>query len=167
MKRIIWILFLVIALIFLISGCNIPKKSDTQQSSNSEVASKLLKDKGYSIVSSDGRVGEYVLKKELLLKLPYQQYWGVQNIEASDFINKSIETYKFIVRNHPLDNYKDNKNKQTRIWIMVCEGKAIGGYSLPDLDLIGWVYSLEGKTCEEVSGLNFRDWSKKWTEKYK
>jgi len=45
---------------------------------------------------------------------------------------------------------------------MVCENKAIGGYSLPDEDLIGGVYSLEGKTLEEVTGLNYQDWLKKW-----
>jgi hypothetical protein len=130
-------------------------------------ASSFLKDKGYSIVSSDGKVEEYVLKKEHLMKLPYSQIWGVQQIDANDYLNKTIESFKFTVRNHPLDNLKGNNDKQTTVWVLVCENKAIGGTSLPDEDLVGGVYSLEGKTLEEVTGLNYQDWSREWTNKYK
>jgi hypothetical protein len=126
-----------------------------------------LKDKGYSIVLSDGKVGEYVLKKEFLMKLPYSQIWGVQQIDANDYLNKTIESFKFTVRNHPLDNLEGNNDKQTIVWVMVCENKAIGGTSLPDEDVVGGVYSLEGKTLEEVTGLNYQDWSREWTNKYK
>jgi hypothetical protein len=130
-------------------------------------ASSFLKDKGYSIVSSDGKVEEYVLKKEHLMKLPYSQIWGVQQIDANDYLNKTIESFKFTVRNHPLDNLEGNNDKQTTVRVLVCENKAIGGTSLPDEDLVGGVYSLEGKTLEEVTGLNYQDWSREWTNKYK
>jgi len=114
MKRKIYVICLTLIFLLIITGCNNTKKPNTQQSSNnSEVALRFLKDKGYDIVSYNGKVTEYVLKKEYLLKLSYLQYWGVQNIEASDYFNKTIETYKFIVKNHPLDNDKTNKDKQT------------------------------------------------------
>lgn len=168
LKRLTFLIYFIVFIPLMITGCSISNKAGTQQeSSSSEKALSYLKDKGYSIVSNDGKVGEYVLTKETLLKIPYRQYWGVQSIDAKDYLNKTIETYKFTVKNHPLDNYKGNENKQTRILVMVCENKVIGGYSLPDVDLVGGVYSIEGKTAEEVTGLNYQDWLKQWTEKYK
>jgi len=153
MKKLIPILLFMI---LLASGCkntgtnDQTKNNDLSKATNevgmtAEMASKYLEDKGYTIISNDGKVGEdYILTKELLTQNFYEQDWSVQNVKASDYFNKTIQTYKFIVKNHPLDNYKCNINKQTRIWVMVCENKIIGGYSLPDLDLIGGVYPLDG-----------------------
>jgi len=142
---------LILFIAILSYGCsNTGQKNDVSNTpsnveTTAEMASTYLKEKGYTIISIDGKVGEdYILTKELLTKLPYQQYWEVQTIKASDYLDKNIQTYKFIVKNHPLDNFKDNEKKQTVLWVMVCENKVIGGYSLPDVDLIGGVYPLNG-----------------------
>jgi hypothetical protein len=50
---------------------------------------------------------------------------------------------------------------------MLSEGKVIGGYSFPNIDgLAGSVYSLDGKTLEEVTGITFKEWSDNWKKKY-
>ena len=151
------IMTLMLSIVLLFCGCKNTgsnteiKNTDISKATNGvevaeEMCSKYLKDKGYTIISNDGKVGEdYVLTKELLDKLPYNQYWEVQTVKASDYINKTIQTYKFVVKNHPLDNYKDNVKKQTLIWVMVCENKVVGGYSLPDLAVTGGVYPIDGK----------------------
>lgn len=67
---------------------------------------------GYLIISNEGIVSEYLLDKKLLTDMPYMQYWSVQSVDPVDYIGKEITTSKFIVKNHPLDNEKDNtKNK--------------------------------------------------------
>lgn len=168
MKRLPYFICFIIAIHLVITGCSISNKTDIQQVSSSEEALEFLKDKGYIIISYDGKVSEYVLKKEDLLDLPHQQYWGVQNIDAKDYLGQTLEIYKFTIKNHTLDNYEGNKDKQTIVWVMMCENKVIGGYSHPDVKrLRGGVYSLDGKTLEEVTGLSYQDWLEQWTEKYK
>lgn len=170
MKKLFFNLIIVIASLMIFSSCsscNGIKTDNIKNNSNEKLAITFLKSKGYNLVSKDGEVSKYVLKKNYLLKLPYQQYWGVQKINPDKYINKTIETYKFIINNHPLDNYKNNKNKQTIAWIMICDNKVIGGYSLPDVEnFSGGAYSLDGKTIEETTGLSFQNWLKQWTKKY-
>jgi hypothetical protein len=48
----------------------------------------------------------------------------------------------------------------------LAEGKVIGGYSFPNKEMVGWYFSLDGKTLDEVTGLSFKEWSEKWKQKY-
>ncbi|MDR3682070.1 MAG: hypothetical protein P4L41_19015 [Flavipsychrobacter sp.] len=83
------------------------------------------------------------------------------------YFGKEITVYEFTVKNHPLEKiFKDSKG--TNVFIMLSEGKVIGGYSFPNADelLVGSVYSLDGKTLEEVTGLNYLQWSENWKNKY-
>ncbi len=96
----------------------------------------------------------------------YNWIWGLQTLEPQDYFGKTIDVYSYIANNHKLDGYGDIG--ETQLWLLICEGKIIGGYSFPDNSeqLYGGVYSLEGITLEEVSGITFQEWSKKWMEKY-
>ena len=61
-------------------------------------------------------------------------------------IEKEISLYGFKVKNHPLE--KIYNVDTTNIFIMICDGKVIGGYSVPNGHFDGGVYSLDGKTLE-------------------
>lgn len=97
--------------------------------------------------------------------IPYQQAWGVQTVEPNKYFGKEITIYGFTVKNHPLETIYE-ESKGTNIYIMLSEGKVIGGYSYPNADIDGAYYSMDGKTLEEVTGLNFQQWSKAWKMKY-
>lgn len=169
MRNIIYLSCFVVIVFAMFYGQNVLFESPRQADNNSIKASRYLEDKGYRIISSNSLVSENVLLKEDLLKLPFNKYWGLQSVNPSDYLYKTIQTYSFIVKDHPLDNYKGNKDKQTAIWVMVCGNEIIGGYSSPvtEEDLYGGVYSLEGKTLEEATGLSYQEWQRQWSETYR
>lgn len=161
MKKVI---FAVITMfIILLTGC---AKSATGDEKKAE---DYVKAKGYRITSRDGQVHKYTLEKSRLYKgtktIPYQQIWGVQNVEPDKYFGKEIIIYGFTVKNHPLEKIP-KQSKDTRLYIMLSEGEVIGGYSYPNADVSGSFYSLDGKTLEEVTGLTFKEWQESWKKKY-
>lgn len=129
------------------------------------LATKYLDSKKYNILSYNGQVDDYLLKKDMLLTMPYVMYWSVQSTDAVNYIGKEIKVYKFTVNNHVLDNAKGNENKSTFVYVMICDNKVIGGYAFPNYSetMIGdWPYSLDGKTLEEETGMSYPDWLDGW-----
>ncbi|WP_454192454.1 hypothetical protein [Paenibacillus sp. Marseille-Q7038] len=157
-------LTLLIVLIFLTTGCS----NHTIQKVDSP-AGEFLTKQGYEIIRQEDKVYARRLQREDLTQLPHQMYWSVQSVEAASYIGKMIFTSQFYVKNHPLDQAPDNPKGQTIVYIMQTENEVIGGYSLPDSDVPvdGWVYSLDGRTLEEFSGLNYGTWKREWDKKYK
>ena len=127
---------------------------------NETMVINYLKDKGYNIVENYGKVTEYVLTKERLIR-DAKTVWAVQTINADDYLGKIIKIYGCEVTNHPV-----SKNDSVDVLVMVFENRIIGGYSERTYST-GWNYSLEGKTPEEVTGMNLNDWMKQWDAKYK
>ncbi|WP_028553036.1 hypothetical protein [Paenibacillus sp. UNC451MF] len=130
-------------------------------------ASQFVKSHGYAVTESSGPVHTYELNKSKLYgspeATPYMQMWAVQASEPDRYFGQQLTIYRFTVKNHPLEPiYK----KRTHVYIMMSEGKVIGGYSFPDADLAGAVYSLDGRTLEEVTGMSYADWLEKWKRKY-
>lgn len=138
------------------------------------LANKYISNKNYNILSYDGEVDDYTLNKEMLssetYNLPYIMEWSVQSVDPMDYIGKEIKVYKFTVNNHILDNVELNENKSTFVYVVICADKVIGGYSIPNYSemVVGdGVYSIDGKTLEEVTGMSFPDWSYNWEKKFK
>jgi hypothetical protein len=138
------------------------------------LANKYISNKNYNVLSYDGEVDDYTLNKEMLssetYNLPYIMEWSVQSVDPMDYIGKEIKVYKFTVNNHILDNVGLNENKSTFVYVMVYDDKVIGGYSIPNYSemVVGdGVYSIDGKTLEEVTGMSFLDWSDNWQKKFK
>ena len=57
--------------------------------------------------------------------------------------------------------------------IMVCENKIIGGYSNSDYEGVhlsfipaGGIYSLEGKTFEDIKNIDFNTWRNNFIKEY-
>ena len=155
-------LLLVGVVLLFMNGCSTNKNI----SNDTNTADKYILGKGYSIISFEGEIEKYTLTKDKLLKAPYDNIWGVQNVAPDQYLNKEIIVDEFVVKNHPLDNDKNNDNKKTKLYIMLSENKVIGGYSIPDNDSVGGYYSLEGKSLEEATGLNYKDWNENWKKKY-
>ncbi|BBK76725.1 DUF4362 domain-containing protein [Clostridium butyricum] len=133
-----------------------------------KIASDYIKIKGYNIINSKGQVDSYILNKDMLYGSIesdlYSDIWAEQNVEPDVYFGKEISVYGFKVKNHPLE--KIYNVDTTNIFIMICDGKVIGGYSVPNGDFVGGVYSLDGKTLEEVTGLTYLKWCDIWKEKY-
>ncbi len=155
---------IIVAALAIVTGCG------NETISNEKIAEQYVEEQGYMVTSRSANVQTYVLVKSKLFgsedSMLYQQTWGVQKVEPDPYIGKEIAVYGFTVRNHPLETIY---NRETDIAVMVCEGKVIGGTSFPaqqDELLMGWPYSLDGQTLEEVTGLTYQEWSDKWKKKY-
>lgn len=154
---------LILALVMLIlDGCGRGISRDES------TAKQFTMAQGYKITSSKGEVFSYILDRKKLIgsteSIPYRQTWGVQKAQPDAFFGKRITIYGFTVSNHPLEQKVKSK---TNVYIMLCEGRVIGGYSFPDIaGLLGAPYSLNGLTLEEVTGLSYQEWLRHWEMKY-
>ncbi len=155
---------MIVTAIVIAAGCRNDVVSDER------TAEQYVEKQGYAIITRDDKVKKYVLDGSKLYgsedSVLYQQTWGVQKEEPDSYIGKEIAVYGFTVRNHPLEAIYQ---RETHIAVMMCEGKVIGGTSFPVQQgalLMGWPYSLDGKTLEEVTGLTYQEWSDRWEKKY-
>ena len=168
MKK-IFLIAISLIIVFLL-GCSQKLIDKNIPSDNEKVAEEFIKSKGYEIIEFKDKLAEYTLEKSKIVggieAIPYQQIWGVQQLEPDIYFGKEIETYEFIVKNHPLEKNDENVDNGVKLYIMISDNKVIGGYSYPNADVTGSFSSLEGKTIEEVTGLTFQEWLEKWENKY-
>ncbi|WP_194192227.1 hypothetical protein [Clostridium chrysemydis] len=138
-----FLLFLIGISMFLLVGCTERNVKPTSQDFNT--AKEYLETKGYNIVESSNKVYEYTLTKEKLKSMHEFMVWNVQREKAEEYLNKDISLYVFVVDNHILrSDFKVN----TKVCVMICEGKVIGGYSFPDNNSYSKIYSLDGSIKE-------------------
>lgn len=162
------LLAIIIGVALILAGCS------KTPAGNARIAEHLLKDKGYRMISYEGNVQKYELTKDKLLQMPFSIVWGLQKVDPSKYIGKMIYVEKFIVKNHPLDNWKSKSSMKskalgrTEVYVMVVDNKAIGGTSSPVLNerLTGGFWSLEGKTLEQIQVMSFSEWCDLWVRRY-
>lgn len=152
------VFIILVSFLLLITGC-----------SNSKIQNEekiYIKELGYKIVSYEGELDKYILNRNMLNSetenIPYQQIWSLQEIKLEDYLGKDIITKKYIVKNHPLKEICE----ETSLYLMFNEGNIIGGYSFPNNDSYGGLYSLKGETIEEATGLSYAEWQQSLKEKY-
>ena len=132
----------------VIENNNDSNSQDSSIYSENEInmAESYVKSQDYKIIKNIGGVSSYSLNKEMLYNsidsTINQQIWSVQKDDPDKYFGKQIKVYGFTVENHPLEKIF---NVSTNIYIMICDGKIIGGYSFPNDDIDGAVYSLDGK----------------------
>ena len=150
--------------------CNRIGNDDLIINNDIKTAEKDIRDRGYVVVKTEGEIDKYTLDKNKIYgeisTTPYQQIWGLQNIDALEYFGNEITVYKFIVKNHPLEKQYSNSKNGIELYYMLSDGVIIGGYSYPNSNIAGSFSSLEGKSIEEVTGLTFNEWEKAWREKY-
>lgn len=149
-KRFI-LLLAVFSLLLFATGC----KEDVRQELTGEarVAADYLEKRGYEILRYRTGGSRYTLTEEMLDKLPYQQIWAVQEVDAADYIGRELAEYGFIVGNHPLEEryamiYAE-RDYDTYVTVMIFDGEVIGGTSFPvgkgDEALMGAPFGLDGE----------------------
>lgn len=156
---------LSLAILFLLTGCfanETEKQLVVAQADEQTLAAQLVETYGYTLMEDRGLISTYTLEQGLLSETQYQEKWAVQTTEPDLYFGKVINTYCFTVDNHPLEK---EYHTDTEVCVMASDGKFIGGYSFMEKH-DGGVYSLEGKTLEEATGLSYPDWSAKWQKKY-
>lgn len=135
-----------------------------------KTAEDYVKSQGYNITARKGEIEKYTLEKSKLHgateTLPYQQMWAVQKVEPDKYFGKEITIYGFTVKNHPLQERDRNTKNGVNVYIMLSEGKVIGGYSYLNADVVGAYSSIDGNTLEEVTGLSYKQWCENWKQKY-
>ncbi|RHW38131.1 hypothetical protein D1B31_15250 [Neobacillus notoginsengisoli] len=144
---------------FLLTGCVLGTKLDA----NAKLAKEHLLKQGYSVTSYKGsRI--YKFERQDLVELPHKSIWTLQSVKPDEFIGKELVEERFIVKNHPVGKIYKSK---VMINVYIYDGEVIGGTSYPAVDgLVGWGYSLDGKTAEELRGNDFQKWSAEWNETY-
>ncbi|MGK7378110.1 hypothetical protein ACSFXN_09770 [Planococcus sp. 1R117A] len=140
----------LVCLLFILTGC----KEDEQLSKNASTANVYLGNMGYDIVSLI-REDAIILQKQYLTDPGYEQIWKVQPFVPVSYLDKEIAVVEFEVDNHPLEEVSDKKT--TIVTVYLNKGEVIGGWSFPKdpyKALAGNVYSIDGRTMEEVQGGN-------------
>ncbi|MDN7240971.1 hypothetical protein QWY14_04175 [Planococcus sp. N028] len=141
-------LILLVCLLFILTGC----KEDKQLSGDASTASDYLENMGYEIVSLT-REDSILLQEHHLTDPGYEQIWKVQPFKPASYVDEEIAVVEFEVDNHPLEEVSDEKT--TIVTVYLNKGEVIGGWSFPKdpyKALGGGVYSIDGRTMEEVQG---------------
>lgn len=128
-----------------------------------EQVKKFIAEKGYSVLSYEGKIDSYTLTKAKVKEKPYNLYWGLQNLDLTSYFEKTVTVEKLVVKNHPLSKNKVN------VYVFVVNGEPVGGLSEVARDdnlVAAGQYSLEGKTLEEVQSKSYAEWAKEWKVKY-
>jgi hypothetical protein len=134
-------------------------------SADEKTATEFIAAKGYQVATEELEPMSYVLDKDKLKEMPYSMYWSVQEVNPEDYLGKEIVTIGYKVKNHPLEKIY---NTSTLVYVMLSAGKPVGSYSLPNIEgSAGWVYSLDGKTLEEISRMTYAEWVDYWNKKWK
>ena len=132
--------------VVLLAACD----EDQQKSTAVLEAEAHLESQGYTSISVVEEESLILTKKDLT-DPAYAPIWQVQPLDSAQYIDKELTSMELIVQNHPLERLYDNK--KTRIIVYLHQNKVIGGWSFPVTSseaLVGNVYSLDGKTAEEV-----------------
>ena len=155
MKKVVGVLCAVLLTCLMLVSCNQEQRKVKEIEDISEKVVDYLKSKDYKVVFYKGKVLSRTITEKDLTYMPYQTMWKLQKVNPQDYIGKKIETYEVIVKNHVLDNAKDNNRKQTIVSVLVVDGEIIGGTSKPDYDdglvRAGGFISLEGKSLGEIN----------------
>jgi hypothetical protein len=143
-KTALFVIFLILTTFLF--GC---QATETQQLT--ETAKIFIENEGYNVLSYEGPASTYVLTKDLVKTLPYSMYWTLPKNDPEQAYGKTVEVEKFIVKNHPLDNYKSGNKKakgKTEIYVHVAGGKVVAGTSFPvvDTQLMGGYWNINGKS---------------------
>jgi len=95
---------------------------------NEDIAKSYIISKGYKIVSYEG-----VMDKNL--KFPVK-------------LDTNIETYKYIITNHPLEKITEGSKNKIEAYVVINNGEVILSYSSPVIDnpkVLKQFYTIDGK----------------------
>lgn len=151
---------LVVFMLTFLVACNNETDDIITLSEAAEQARAFVESFGYEVTSFEYEE-TIIHTKDDLATLPYKQFWSVQTTEPIKYLNKELVQVNFLVQNHPLANmYASDK---ARVSVLLCSDEVIAGTSFPysKEPLLGSMYSIDGKTAEQVKA-NYLQWSQEW-----
>lgn len=158
--------WLVLGLILLtLSGCSGRVKGEEK------TAQDHVEDSGYYVRERLGQVESYLLEEGSLdgrkENLVIERMWSVQEQDPRAYLGKEITVYGFVVKNHLLQQ-TFRSPKKIQVFVILCEGKVIGGYAYPDSDEKEAYYSFDGDFSTQilVNHYVFKGESETWTAEY-
>ena len=131
---------------------------------NVDVANTYIENKGYNVISHEENFETYTLTKETMTEEKYLLQWSVQEENPIDYLGETVYVEKFIVNNHPLDSWESGRIQslgKTELYVFIINNHVIGGISTPILEVdnvLTPVWSLDGKTINEIHSINFNEW---------
>ncbi|MCG1023828.1 hypothetical protein [Sutcliffiella horikoshii] len=143
---------MLIALFLVLVGCQEKELSET-----AAFAKEYLELQGYNVLTYEGQLESYKITKYKVDSIPYHIHWSLPGNNPEPYYNKIVEVEKFIVNNHPLDNWEccDGVKSKGKVstYVYVVEGQIVGGYSTPygikpSAGVVGGNWSLDGKSKE-------------------
>ncbi|WP_010252836.1 hypothetical protein [Acetivibrio cellulolyticus] len=175
MKKITWMMFILSSsIIFLLNftACTQQaEKDDIIGITEENDPTEYLESKGYILLTDIKKVDSKTISKDDLKgSFINGLKWSVQSFTPEKIIGKNVEYYCVDVKNHPLDKYLEHEDESIKVTIMKTDDKIIGGYSSINFKEIRYganIYSIDGRTLEEFTGLDFQTWRESWDRKYK
>lgn len=138
--------YILLLAVVLLAACD----ENQQKSAAVLEAEAHLENQGYTSISVIEEKSLLLTKQDL--KDPsYAPIWQVQPLDSNQYIDKELTSVELIVQNHPLERLYNSKKTRTIVYLH--QNKVVGGWSFPVTSseaLVGNVYSLDGKTAEEV-----------------
>ena len=95
-------ILILITLIFLVACSNEETKLNNL-SENGEIAKEYIESLGYEVVALQKEDVIRFTKQEMNLP-PNKNFWAVQTIEPTNYLEKDLVQIKFLVKNHPFAN---------------------------------------------------------------
>jgi uncharacterized lipoprotein YehR (DUF1307 family) len=173
MKKVTRMILILISIFLLISftACSQQaEKTDIISITDEKDPIEYLQSKGYTVLTDIKKIDSKVISKDDLKgSFINGLIWSVQSFEPEKIIGKNVDYYCVDVKNHPLDKYLDEGDSIT-VTVMKTDDKIIGGYSrinFKEVKAGANIYSIDGRTLEEFTGLDFQTWRESWDKKYK
>lgn len=157
MKRAIFML--IVLGITILTGCN--------QIGYEKMVVEYLENLGYEVVNVKEEKYKFTVTESRISNIHEFGVWSLQEVDVEVYIEKEIEVYAVVVKNHPMGEYVETK--QAILGVFVCEGEVIGGTSTPydpPLIIAGGPNSLHGKGLEEVTGMTYSEWYEYYLERF-
>lgn len=157
---------LAIVLVLLAgTGCTETLKGEEK------MAQDYVEDSGYYVRERLGEVEAYLLDEGKLdgreENLVIERMWSVQEEDARSYLGTEISVYGFVVKNHLLQQTFRSPQK-IKSFVILGDGKVIGGYSYPDEDEKETFYSFDGSFSTRIlmDHYVFQGESETWTAEY-
>ena len=113
------------------------------QSDTTKVAKAYLEKEGFIVLHYAGENGPYRVTKRSAMDFPYSKLLAVQAQPVDFYRWRDLHDKSFYVANHPLQTLFG----YTSVVLMMDGEEVVGAVSIKN----GQIYSLHGKTAEEMS----------------
>lgn len=119
---------------------------------SSSIGREYIRNNNYLILWAGGDIHTITYDKKILLDMPYDHIWSLQETSPAAYVNEEVTTEKFLGFSM--------KNGLRNLYVIKTGNVVIGGYS-SKINLVpsnGNPESIDGKTSEEIHNGSLQDW---------